>query len=83
MLLERGPLIGAAYFGTGVGVGLVARRFHGWLAKSLWLVATLLAAAGLWTAAFTGGFLILLRKADIASTGKAQEAAQARRPRDD
>ncbi len=76
MPLRRGPLIGAAYCGAGVGVGFVARRFGGWPARLLWLIAAPLAAAGLWTAASTGGLLHLLRRAGIGSTGEAEEGAQ-------
>lgn len=62
--LGRGPLYGLLYCLAGIGVGLAANAVGGWVSLPIWLVAVLLFGAGLWTALFTGGFLLLIRYAE-------------------
>lgn len=66
MPLQRGPLVGAAYCVAGLAVGYAASRVGGWLAAPIWLIAGLLFVAGVWTVAFTGFFLRVIRRAERA-----------------
>jgi phage shock protein PspC (stress-responsive transcriptional regulator) len=59
--LARGPLYGLLYCLAGVCAGLGAYAVSGWASVPIWLVAALLFVAGLWTALFTGGWLLLMR----------------------
>jgi hypothetical protein len=61
--LSRGPLYGLLYCLAGVGVGFGAHAVGGWVSLPIWLVAVLLFVAGVWTALFTGGWLLLVRYA--------------------
>ena len=58
--LWQGPIIGALYLLAGVVFGVVAWLVGGWIAVPLWIIAVLLGLAGIWTALFTGAFLILI-----------------------
>jgi hypothetical protein len=61
--LWRGPIIGAFYFLAGVIFGVVAWLVGGWVAVPLWIIGVLMGLAGIWTAVFTGAFLILMSAA--------------------
>ena len=59
--LTRGPLYGLLICLAGVGAGFGAHAIGGWASAPVWLVAVLLFLAGLWTALFTGGWLLVIR----------------------
>ena len=61
--LSRGPFYGLLYCLAGIGAAFGAQAVGGWVSLPLWLVALLLIGAGLWTALFTGGWLLLIRNA--------------------
>jgi hypothetical protein len=60
--LRTGPLYGLVYCLAGVGAGYGAAAVGGWTSVPIWLVAVVLFGAGVWTALWTGGWLLLLRK---------------------
>jgi hypothetical protein len=62
--LTRGPLYGLLYCLAGVGVGLGANALGGWISTPLWLAAVVTFGAGVWTALYTGAWLLLVRYAE-------------------
>ncbi|MGZ4251369.1 MAG: hypothetical protein ACXVUE_24095, partial [Solirubrobacteraceae bacterium] len=61
--LSTGPLYGLLYCLAGDGAGFGAHAAGGWVSLPIWLVAVLLFGACVWTALFTGGWLLLIRNA--------------------
>jgi hypothetical protein len=65
--LGRGPVYRLLCCLAGIGAGFGANTVGGWVSVPIWLVAVFLFGAGRWTALFTGGWLWLIRQAELRS----------------